>query len=628
MKKYKILCAATGLLSLVAVGASQPQFDLQLVARTGATGFVPAFNFPINNSISSYRPSINDNGVVAIRMETGSNRAIWRGTSLGGDVVATSTNFIGDVWINSSGDIVWAESGNIQRYSAASGTTSLYTNLPAGSSSVGGLRLGNDGTLGYRATVGSSRLTGVFDPSGPTFTPWATEGTGTTFLLTPYRNRANQFAMAAQIATGPSRNEVRIYSAPGQFISVAQDQATNPQSPYSSFFNNLGFNDGGWVAFNAALVGGGRGIYLSNGTDTIEIVNTNTSPVVGSMESFDMVVTNDNIVIFRAIDKDNRRALFAGDGRQLWRIASQFDTVQTDLGPAVIRWPNDSASAFSSSPTNNIHEQVAFVAALVNPAVQTEQWGLGMFVATPSSFGNSLLWQNETTGQMTTWSLDGGEATAGVDLGATPSDWKLVGAGSIIPGTRSNLVFHNSVTGELALWSINHLGAVTATKLIGAASLEWTPRAVKDLNRDGVADILWQNGSGAIARWTLDTHGDVSGTLFLGSAPTGWRIFGVANISQNPNPDIGWANDSTGHIVVWATASNGLPAESRTVGFTGSAHWQAVAFARPDTNAIVFQNSATGGVAYWNIDDMAEVTGTGLLGIAPSGWRVRAGFNF
>jgi hypothetical protein len=164
MKRYKILCAASGLLLLVAVGSSQPRFDLELVARTGATGFVPAFNFPINNSISSYRPSINDNGVVAIRMEAGANRAIWRGTSLGGDVVATSTNFISDVWINASGDIVWAEGGNIQRYSAAFGTTSLYTNLPSGSSSVGGLRLNNDGTLGYRATVGSSRLTGVFDP--------------------------------------------------------------------------------------------------------------------------------------------------------------------------------------------------------------------------------------------------------------------------------------------------------------------------------------------------------------------------------------------------------------------------------------------------------------------------------
>ena len=76
---------------------------------------------------------------------------------------------------------------------------------------------------------------------------------------------------------GSAKDEIRAYHAPGVFVVLAEDVDSDPASPYASFDNSVAYADNGRVAFIANLVGGGRGVFLTNGTSTTTIATAATS---------------------------------------------------------------------------------------------------------------------------------------------------------------------------------------------------------------------------------------------------------------------------------------------------------------------------------------------------------------
>ena len=63
------------------------------------------------------------------------------------------------------------------------------------------------------------------------------------------------------------------------------------------------------------------------------------------------------------------------------------------------------------------------------------------------------------------------------------------------------------------------------------------------MNRDGKADIIWENGS--TSRWVYAMNGAALGTAFgLPQAATGWEIVGVGDYNTSTGLDLLWQNSA------------------------------------------------------------------------------------
>jgi hypothetical protein len=308
---------------------------------------------------------------------------------------------LSDVSLNNGGQAVWAQSSGVNpgiyRYNAATNTSSLYANGPGstpGTAVYTAPQINDAGQVGYRYQTATSapRQFVSYDPATNTYATHAAEGTGNNaFLFSPAFNNARQIAGKVLLATGPASdpNEIRLWNPNGSFQLIAQDNGALLASPYDRFFNSVGVNDVGQVAFIASLTaaaGGGQGVFLSDGLTTFTITTSLTS-LVGSIESFAPAVNNAGLVVFRARDDAGKYALWAGGGTSsdpLRRIITEGDTVTTDQGLAVIGGLGGELP-FGGAPSLNEAGQIAFVASLLSATAPGVRLGNAVFVASPQT---------------------------------------------------------------------------------------------------------------------------------------------------------------------------------------------------------------------------------------------------
>ncbi|MFU8828462.1 MAG: hypothetical protein ACNA8P_03405 [Phycisphaerales bacterium] len=374
MFNARFTIAAAVLASASTTLAQVPNYEgYQVQVRSGAQS---GFNIPAFYSISNSPPIINNNGNVALRVFSPGAMSVWfGGNGIGGIIHQTEDTeaIITDLHMNDEDYIVWAETfGNnapgVWQYDQLTGA-SYRTNRPLGTSAWTALEVNNNrdiflranfsGANAYASVNAANQVTFYAESSGidPT-SPW-------NFLFTPSSNNANQ--MAAKVQRVAGGNEIRIWNADGSSTLIARDTGADSSSPYTGFRNSGDLTDDGRYVFGAGLVGGGDGIFVSDGTTTVEIVRTTTEPDLNSIEFFAPRINNNGLVTFRGFDGSGKRSVFVGDGTQLVKIATEGTQLETDLGTLTIG-RLDGAPAFGSSPDINDDGLVVF-AASVNDGV-------------------------------------------------------------------------------------------------------------------------------------------------------------------------------------------------------------------------------------------------------------------
>lgn len=358
-----------------------------------------SYNIPGDHFFGSATPALNDNGQVSVLIGTIAGSAakkVWFGGGGSGGLVYTSPDdaFLSDVAINNAGRIVFPQdfvspSGVIFVDTAAGNTNGVAVapGGPYGISGFGSPRINASGQIGYRGTNGfgqsfvsadgASQARHVTEASVDAASPYS-------FLFTPSFNDNRQIAgkarRGAQGETGGSQpDEIRIWNADGTSVLIAEDRDSDPASPYTSFDNSVSLNNRGQVAFAANLAAGGRGIFLSDGSTTVQIAQSGAGGV-GNIEFFSPVVNDRGAVAFRSFDSAGLRAVWVGDGESLRKIVTEHDLVPTDQGTARID-QNDSAPTFGGGVSINYCGDVAFHATLTPPDNNQIEWGSGIFVA-------------------------------------------------------------------------------------------------------------------------------------------------------------------------------------------------------------------------------------------------------
>lgn len=188
--------------------------------------------------------------------------------------------------------------------------------------------------------------------------------------------------------------------------------------------------------------------------------------------------------------------------------------------------------------------------------------------------GNTLLWDNPTTGGLSTWVWD---PTGSV--GALPnyswtctqasgcaSSWRPIGR--LVEGTQHGLVWYQASSGLLSIWDLTGT-TVTGNETVswtcgGSCASSWQAMLTADMNNDGNTDIVWYNPtSGVVSTWLL------SGATVIGAqnlswqctAASGcaaaWKIIGAADVNNDGHTDLSWYNAATGQISSWLLDGSG-----------------------------------------------------------------------
>ena len=135
---------------------------------------------------------------------------------------------------------------------------------------------------------------------------------------------------------------------------------------------------------------------------------------------------------------------------------------------------------------------------------------------------------------------------SGYLYGGSLLGWQLAGVRDVNGDGIPDLVFQNTGSGQVYAWFLDGSGASInfttgsglkpGSKFLCANGLgDWKLTAVGDLNGDGLADLLFQNGAGQIYSWFLDGSGNTvnfgtgsglkAGSKFIYSGGLGdWRM--------------------------------------------------------------------------------------------------------
>lgn len=172
----------------------------------------------------------------------------------------------------------------------------------------------------------------------------------------------------------------------------------------------------------------------------------------------------------------------------------------------------------------------------------------------------SLVWHNASTGEVSTWEFFGSNVSQARAIDWTcdsncAASWRAVLTADFDGDGNTDILWQNTTTGQLSSWLLYERTA-TNIGVKGTQNLSWTCTAASgcatswhivgaaDVNGDGHIDLTWHNPtSGKVSSWLLDGAGNVSTTADLNwtcdsasGCSTVWRAIGYVSFPQIPQP--------------------------------------------------------------------------------------------
>lgn len=244
---------------------------------------------------------------------------------------------------------------------------------------------------------------------------------------------------------------------------------------------------------------------------------------------------------------------------------------------------------------------------------------------------HNLLFQNDSTRQVTSWFLGGSQGAVyqGQTSVASTPGWSLRAMADMNQDGIPDLLWQNDTTREVTVW---FMGGPQGTVYMGQAEIGttpgWTLRGAADMNQDGIPDLLWQNDTDrTVTVWFMSgPEGTVyNGQATIGQTP-GWTLSATGDLNGDSVPDLLWQNDSSGEVTVWFMGgTQGTTYQSQTVVASTPGWTLRLAF---DMNQdgipdLLWQNASNGEATVWFMGGTQGVTyqSQATIGFTP-GWSL------
>jgi len=311
--------------------------------------------------------------------------ALPQDSSLAKSTAASSTHGdqVSRLVVERAAQFAQVDSAGLYFYDDFNGSSGLLTNRPVGSSAWTGAEVNAAGQTAFRASFSGDHAWVSYDgETNPPFHALEVSLEPTSpywYLYTPSFNDQRLIAGKTSLAANHDHDQIILCDASAACVVLVEDVDADPGSPFAGFTNSVSLTNDSRVAFNATLVAGGAGVFLTDGVTTTTIATTDM-PEISAIDAFPPRANDHGQVVFRAFDGAGLMAIFVGDGSGLVRIATEHDLVPTDLGEGRID-QHDGSVVFGGAPDINDAGDVAFVAALTPADNNQIEWGSGLYIA-------------------------------------------------------------------------------------------------------------------------------------------------------------------------------------------------------------------------------------------------------
>lgn len=173
-----------------------------------------------------------------------------------------------------------------------------------------------------------------------------------------------------------------------------------------------------------------------------------------------------------------------------------------------------------------------------------------------------LVWQNDNTRQVAVWYMGGTQGNTFLSdawlASNGPAGWRVAGIADFNGDGKPDLIWQNDTTRQVSVW---YMGGAQGNTFVSDAWLApngapgWRVVGFADFNSDGKLDLVWQNDTTRqVSVWYL---GGAQGNTFLSdswlspNSVTGWRVVGTPDLNGDGKPDLVWQSDTTRQVVVW-----------------------------------------------------------------------------
>ncbi len=373
------------------VAAALPGHRFELRARASEDPDGTSWLMPPATLFKNTTPSLNHKGEIAFSLRTlDGQHQVWKEGRII-HAAADRSAIISRASINESGDVAFdvmeaATRNGIWLFRVATGQAAFRTSEPLGADGWINVRLADDGRIGMRAGAGGYHYLGWFGPSG--FARLADEeGTNPdspyTFLFTPAFD--NEGRAAAKVALTTGGHEIRVFSRDGGVRTIARDRNRDPDSPFVSIDNGVAIADGGAVAF-IANVGGKRGVFRTDGRQATQMALEGEGGVA-EIGWFTPAINAAGLVVFKGEDDRGHNSVWISSGDALKKLVSVGDTLPSDEGPAFplpeTELDPHNRIAFGGGVAVNNRGDVAFLTSLAQktPDGGTKALGTALYLA-------------------------------------------------------------------------------------------------------------------------------------------------------------------------------------------------------------------------------------------------------
>ncbi len=185
--------------------------------------------------------------------------------------------------------------------------------------------------------------------------------------------------------------------------------------------------------------------------------------------------------------------------------------------------------------------------------------------------GQMIYFQNDMTGVVDVWIMEGYKMVAQEHLGNAPGlNWRVGAVNDLNDSGSADLFWENTVHGGRRIWIMNGFTKVAEYDL-PAAGARLRMVGLSDLDGDGYSDlILYNNLFGRPVAWLMVDHLRVDAMEITNVNPV-WRMAVVGDYTLDGRPNIIWEHINDGRRNYWSIDCqlNWLPGESGNFYVTG-----------------------------------------------------------
>ena len=218
-----------------------------------------------------------------------------------------------------------------------------------------------------------------------------------------------------------------------------------------------------------------------------------------------------------------------------------------------------------------------------------------------------LIWRQQRTGDVSAWLMEGTTVMEGeVFRQGVPLEWQIAAVRDLDGDGTADLVWRHARTGDVSAWLM--IGGTTvreAAVVWSGVPLEWRIAAVRDLDGDGKADLVWRHTrTGDVSAWLMDGTRVKAAALLWAGAPLEWQIAGIGDLDADGKADLVWRHTRTGDVSAWLM--NGTTVRRTAALWSGAPlEWQIAGTddVNGDSRAdLLWHNVRTGDVSAWLMD--------------------------